>query len=177
MTDTKRTPTDVLRESRAARSKAKRRAVLHAVDEMRRDGSEITFASVARAANVSAWLVYADGMREYIEGARIAQAAEFANEPRTRRGASPARLDRELQLARRQNKKLRDENARLKQLLQKHLGDLLDEIASISTQRCVDGLAEGIRQCDAETTRLTEELAEFLHRLLHSGGLSCGISE
>ena len=56
---------------------------------MKRDGTPITFAAVARSAKVSQWLVYADGVREYIEAARVTQAAEPAQAKRA--GAAPAR--------------------------------------------------------------------------------------
>ena len=70
------------------------------VDTMRRDGSLITFASVARTAGVSHWLVYADGVREYIENARNAQADQPARDQRVGRIASDASLRTDLDLAR-----------------------------------------------------------------------------
>ena len=75
----KRTPADVLREARRRDSDRKRDQVFRTVDAMKRDGTPITFAAVARAAKVSQWLVYADGVREYIEAARSAQAAAPAS--------------------------------------------------------------------------------------------------
>lgn len=166
MTHATRSPADVLRESRAARSLAKRRAVFRAVDEMRREGTEITFAAVARAANVSAWLVYADGMREHIDDARTAQAAEPANEERVGRNASSASLNTDLQLARQQNKKLRGEVARLEQLLREHLGGMLDEAAAVPLRRRVDELVDANRRYQDENLALATELAEARQSLI-----------
>jgi Family of unknown function (DUF6262) len=71
----KRTPADVLCEARRRDSDRKRELVFRTVDAMKRDGTPITFAAIAREAMVSQWLVYADGVREYIEAARVAQGA------------------------------------------------------------------------------------------------------
>ena len=81
----KRTPADVLRDARRAESTRKRDLVFRAVDEMRRDGAEITYAAVARAAHVSTWLVCADGVRDYIVAARENQAADPARAKRSGR--------------------------------------------------------------------------------------------
>ena len=85
-----RTPADVLREARRRDSERKRDQVFRAVDAMKRDGTPITFAAVARNAKVSQWLVYADGVRDYIETARSAQAAVPARAKRAGRSASEA---------------------------------------------------------------------------------------
>jgi len=49
----KRTPADVLREARRTDSERKRNNVFRTVDQVKRDGVEITFAAVARTAKVS----------------------------------------------------------------------------------------------------------------------------
>lgn len=64
-----RTPAQVLREARRRDSRTKRARVLDAVQEMARHGDRITFAAVARAANLSTWLTCADGVHEHIESA------------------------------------------------------------------------------------------------------------
>ena len=56
----------------------------------------ITFASVARTAGVSNWLVYADGVREYIENARNAQEDQIVRDERVGRIASDASLRTDL---------------------------------------------------------------------------------
>ena len=100
----KRTPADVLREARRRDSDRKRDQVFRTVDAMKRDGTPITFAAVARNAKVSQWLVYADGVREYIEdrpfgpsgSARSSQTGrpkrergKLAHRPRTRQARQP----------------------------------------------------------------------------------------
>ena len=56
-----RTPTDVLKDARRRDSHQKRARVFAAVDEIKHTDTPITFALIARAAQVSTWLVYADG--------------------------------------------------------------------------------------------------------------------
>jgi hypothetical protein len=48
------------------------------VDEMKSRGDPITFLGVAKAARVSNWLVYAEGVREHIEAARKSQTTTKA---------------------------------------------------------------------------------------------------
>jgi hypothetical protein len=64
------TPAQVLREARRRDSLTKRQRVRDTLEGMIRRGDQITFAAVARAARVSTWLVYADGVRKHIEQAR-----------------------------------------------------------------------------------------------------------
>jgi len=61
---------------------------------------------VARTAKVSQWLVYADGVREYITAAREAQATEPARTERIGRKASEASIRTDLELARQDTKHL-----------------------------------------------------------------------
>jgi hypothetical protein len=74
MSGAKRTPGDVLRETRKKDSQTKRAKVLAMVDAMKAKGDAITFLAVARTAGVSRWLVYAEGVREHIEAAMKSQA-------------------------------------------------------------------------------------------------------
>jgi hypothetical protein len=62
-----RTPAEVLRESRRRDSHAKRGRVLAVLQEMLHRGDPVSFAAVAKAAGVSHWLVYSQGLREHIE--------------------------------------------------------------------------------------------------------------
>jgi hypothetical protein len=50
--------------------------VLAIVDAMVARGDAVTFAAVAKAAGVSNWLVYAEGVREHIEAARKKQEGQ-----------------------------------------------------------------------------------------------------
>ncbi|MBF4998089.1 hypothetical protein IRT45_13100 [Nocardia sp. BSTN01] len=68
-----RTPAEVLREARRRDSREKRARVLATLEQMLERGDTITAASVAHAAKVSTWLVYAPGIREHLEKARRQQ--------------------------------------------------------------------------------------------------------
>jgi len=169
MTQThKRTPADVLREARRNESNRKRNAVFRTVDSMRRDGTEITFAAVARAAKVSQWLVYADGVRDYITTAREAQAAEPARSQRVGRSASEASLRTDLELARQDNKALRAEVARLKTALRERLGEHLEAESSQSLRRRVDELTAANVRYQSENLELTAQLDMLRAELLNT---------
>lgn len=162
----KRLPADVLREARRKESNRKRTAVFRAVDAMRRDGTEITFAAVARTAKVSQWLVYADGVREYITAAREAQATEPARAERIGRKASEASIRTDLELVRQDNKVLRAEVARLKSLLRERLGQQLEAESSQSLRLRIDELTAANTRCRGENLQLTEELNAVRAQLL-----------
>jgi chromosome segregation ATPase len=158
MTTTKRTPTDVLREARRNESNRKRNAVFRTVDSMRCDDVEITFAAVARTAKVSQWLVYAEGVREYIVAAREAQATEPACKERVGRAASDSSLRTDLELARQDNKALRAEAARLKTVLRERLGERLESESSQSLRRRVDELVEANSRLHRQNLELSTQL-------------------
>jgi regulator of replication initiation timing len=154
----KRTPADVLREARRRDSDRKRDQVFRTVDAMKRDGTPITFAAVARAARVSQWLVYADGVRDYINTARVAQAAEPAQAKTAGRSVSEASLRTDLELARQDNRRLRGEVDRLKKVLRQRLGAQLEAESVASLRRRIDELVEANNHYRSENTRLATEL-------------------
>jgi hypothetical protein len=154
----KRTPADVLREARRRDSDRKRDQVFRTVDAMKRDGTPITFAAVARSAKVSQWLVYADGVREYIEAARVTQAAEPAQGKRAGRSASEASLRTDLELAKQDNRRLRVEVDRLKKALREQLGTQLEATSLESLRRRIDELTAANDRYRSENTRLAAEL-------------------
>jgi hypothetical protein len=162
----KRRPADVLSEARRNASNRKRAAVFRTVDSMRHDGAEITFAAVARMANVSQWLVYADGVRDYITAARESQAIEPARAERVGRNVSEASLRTDLELARQDNKSLRAEVARLKNLLREQLGHQLEAESTQSLRQRVDELNAANTRCHSENLRLTGELDAVRAQLL-----------
>ena len=155
-----RKPADVLREARSKDSQRKRKQVFRAVDEMRKNGTEITFAAVARQARVSQWLVYAEGVRDYIEAARQAQETSPAHSRRVGRIATEASLRTDLALAQEDNKRLRREVERLKNLLRESLGTELEAISSQSLRQRVDELTEASQRYRTENIKLTAELQE-----------------
>jgi hypothetical protein len=154
----KRTPADVLREARRRDSDRKRHRVFRTVDAMKCDGTPINFAAVARTAKVSQWLVYADGVREYIETARSAQAAEPAHAKRPGRSASEASLRTDLELAKQDNRRLRAEVDRLKKALRERLGTQLEATSVESLRRRIDELTAANDRYRSENTRLAAEL-------------------
>jgi hypothetical protein len=108
-----RTPASVLKDARRRDSHQKRSRVFAAVDEIKHTDTPITFALIARAAQVSTWLVYADGVREYIQAARTYQAAKPHRQQLAGTRTSEASLRTDLELTRQDNRTLRAEIARL----------------------------------------------------------------
>jgi Family of unknown function (DUF6262) len=161
----KRTPADVLREARRRDSDRKRDRVFRTVDAMKRDGTPISFAAVARTAKVSQWLVYADGVREYIETARSAQAAEPTQAKPPGRSASEASLRIDLELTKQDNRRLRGEADRLKNALRERLGAQLEAESAESLRRRIDELITANDRYRSENSRLTTELNDTRQQL------------
>jgi Family of unknown function (DUF6262) len=149
-----RKPADVLHDARRRDSNRKRQQVFRAVDDMRKAGVHISFAAVARQARVSQWLVYAPGVREYIEAAQQAQSETPLHAQREGRVATDASLRADLALAREDNKRLRSEVDRLKHLLREGLGSELEAESSQSLRRRVDELTEANARYRTENIRL-----------------------
>ncbi|MFJ4624551.1 DUF6262 family protein [Streptomyces sp. NPDC088812] len=104
-------------------SRDKRARVLHTLDNLLTRGEPVTFTTVAKAAGVSTWLVYAPGVREHIESARAQQArtATTSDEPRSASGARSTRTD--LEVLRADNQRLRGQVGDLKEALQASSAD------------------------------------------------------
>jgi hypothetical protein len=122
--------TAALKAARAKDSELKRQRALTALQALEASGASITFTAVAKAAGVSTWLVYAEGIREHIDAARHRQ-----NNHHRRSGtptaastppATPASLGTDLAIAREQIKTLRAERDKLQQRLRLHLGAELE---------------------------------------------------
>ncbi|MGJ6127213.1 DUF6262 family protein [Mycolicibacterium sp. Y3] len=160
-----RRPADVLREARRSASTRKRAAVFRTVDAMRRDGTEITYAAVARAAGVSQWLVYAEGVREYIAEARDTQMTQQSHSARRSDTASQASLRTDLELARQDNKALRAEISRLKTIVHDRLGQRLDAESNESLRRRIDELVDANASLHSENTQLANELTSTRDQL------------
>ncbi|MFD5624283.1 DUF6262 family protein [Streptomyces yangpuensis] len=154
MSQAPRTPADVLKEARAKDSREKRGKVLAVVDKMAASGEPITFAAVAEAAGVSKWLVYAEGVREQIDDARRKQAGAQRRQAKAGATASAASLATDLELARVEIRKLREERDRLKSAMRRKLGDELDQTANADLVARINELVE-------QNRLVSEELAEF----------------
>lgn len=161
----KRRPADVLREARQRDSLAKRARVLAAVDDMKAAGEPITFLGVARAAGVSNWLVYATGMREHIEAARNGQLGARRRERRSGAAASTASLAVDLELARAELRRTRDERDRLKAKVQRSLGQQVDQSGTIELERRIRELGDELRQRDTALAQARAERDELLAKL------------
>jgi hypothetical protein len=117
-----------LKAARAKDSELKRRRALAALEALEATGASITFTAVAKAAAVSTWLVYAEGIREHIDDARRRQAqaphhsAAPAPTPSGKHTTTSASLRTDLAIARDQIKTLRVERDKLQQRLRLHLG-------------------------------------------------------
>jgi hypothetical protein len=114
-----------LKAARAKDSELKRRRALAALEALEATSAPITFTAVAKAAGVSTWLVYAEGIREHIDAARRRQAhhsAAPAPTPSGKHTTTSASLRTDLAIARDQIKTLRAERDKLQQRLRLHLG-------------------------------------------------------
>lgn len=155
---TKRTPAEVLAEARRADSRIKRAAVFQVVDEMLRDGTEITAAAVARKANVSRWLVYADGVIEYVESAKAKQLAKSPGKP-TGLIATEGSLRTDLELARQDNRRLRADVAKLKGVLRAGLGQKLEYESAESLRGRIDELVAANSHLQNQNRSLSDQVA------------------
>jgi DNA repair exonuclease SbcCD ATPase subunit len=163
-----RSPAEVLREARRRDSLAKRQRVRAAIQDMLRSGDPVTFTAVARAAKVSAWLVYADGVREHVDAAIRRQSAQPAQDQRTGRTVSAASLRADLELARQQIRQLRDERGKLREHLRLQLGHQLDQLHSKTLIDRIDELtthsqrlADQHRQATADNQQLRRRITEL----------------
>jgi chromosome segregation ATPase len=155
----KRAPADVLREARKKDSLAKRSRVLAVIDEMKAKDEPITFLGVARAARVSNWLVYADGVREHVEAARKGQAGRQARTRQAGTTASAASLATDLEITRAELRRTRDERDRLKAKVQRGLGHQVTQAGTTELAARIRDLTARIGQQDAELAQARTQLA------------------
>jgi Family of unknown function (DUF6262) len=156
-----------LHDARRRDSESKRVHVRKTVESMVLAGEIVTFASVARRARVSTWLVYADGVREHIKTAMRRQAEESipAKDSDT---ISAASLRTDLALAREEIKQVRADNDKLRRNAQRLLGQQLDQVnvgeLIARADRLVNEnrrLTDEIKQTSTENTALRSRLTEL----------------
>ncbi|TDP28650.1 hypothetical protein [Nocardia ignorata] len=162
-----RTPAQVLQEARKRSSLEKRGRVLAVVNDMVARDEPITFLGVARAAEVSNWLVYAGGVREHIEKARAHQQARPRHERAAGRGATPAGVRTDLALAHAEITRLRSERDQLKATVQRQLGQQLDQLGAADLITRVDELTahnkmliEQLKAAQDSNVSLQQQLTE-----------------
>jgi chromosome segregation ATPase len=141
---TTRTPAEVLLKARLKASQDKRSAVTQALTAMVAAGEMVTFATVAKRARVSTWLVYSPGVRDQVQYA-IDQQQQVADAPvRTAPRVDSLRTD--LALARQEIHELRRDREELRARLSETLGR---QLTNLSTAPLVERL-----------NRVTGELSE-----------------
>jgi predicted nuclease with TOPRIM domain len=142
---------------------------------MEQDSTAITFAGVARAAQVSTWLVYAEGMREHIHEAIRRQALKPSRDSRAGLTPSAASLKTDLELARIDIAKVRGERDKLRDRIRHQLGqqlhstataDLINRINELTTQN--QQLTAELRHAATETQQLRQRAAELEDDLVAS---------
>jgi seryl-tRNA synthetase len=138
------TRTQAMLTARVKASHDKRQRALEATRALEAAGTPVTATTVATAAGVSTWLVYANGVREQLEAARRRQA-EQGNAPHP--AAPPGRgepvtqasLRTNLTIARDEIRRLRAERDKLRARLRLQLGaeiegpDRAELIARVAT--------------------------------------------
>lgn len=177
---------DQMIDTRRLDSVTKRTRVLATAEQMSRDGRPVTFAAVAREADVSTWLVYATGVREVIEEHRARQSDRAGTERRPRGEASGDATD--LALARAEITRLRSERDEHQRQVRLALGARLDDVAKADLLARIDELtrhhsevvADAARQraenhvLQARVVELEDDLAAArasLRRMIRTGNL------
>ncbi|WP_327425799.1 DUF6262 family protein [Streptomyces sp. NBC_01236] len=160
-----RTPAQVLAEARRADSQRKRHSVLAALQDLTAADERITFATVARAAQVSTWLVYAEGVREHIQAAIDQQSHEPTKARSQGRQTSPASLKTDLALAREEITSLRDERDRLREAVRQQLGQQLGQVSNRQLTDRVAELTEQVRQLDRSEAQARTEAEQLGSRV------------
>jgi hypothetical protein len=133
-------------------STVKRAGVLASLEQMQRDQTPITPATVARHARVSSWLVYAPGLREAIADARTRQETHTALTSRSahHNNQNTSALATDLALARAEIKRLRAEQDQHRHQLRRALGARLDDLAKADLVTQVDTLTQHNNQLTAQ---------------------------
>jgi hypothetical protein len=104
-------------------------------------------------------------MREHIEAARNSQLGAQRREHRSGALASTASLAVDLELARAELRRTRDESDRLKAKVQRSLGQQVDQSGNIELERRIRELGDELRQRDTALARERAERDELLARL------------
>lgn len=149
--------------ARRSDSATKRARVLATLERMLADGTPITFASVARAAEVSTWLVHAPGVREAVAESRARQHTRAATTPKPDLDGPSLRVD--LALARAEITRLRAERDQHQQQLRLALGTQLDNLAKAELIGRIDELTHANTQLAAAATQARADKQNLRGRL------------
>jgi len=164
-----------LTAARQADSAAKRDRTLKAIERLLAAGSKMSYARIAREADVSTWLIYnVPEVRVAADAAIDQQRATHAASPQPSitRTASAESLRTDLALAREEVKALRVERDRLRERLRKTLGAEIDQTSReeliTRIQRLEDNLREVVEERDtarAEANTLRPLVHELRERI------------
>jgi chromosome segregation ATPase len=149
--------------ARRSDSSTKRARVRSTLEQMAADNTPITFASVARAAQVSTWLVYTPGVREAIEAARTRQPAP---DPASRSHPNTLAVATDLALARAEIARLRGERDEQQRQLRLALGARMDNIAKADLLTRLDELTRHNTQLAADITKYQTDNRELTARVI-----------
>jgi len=170
MTATSRT--QAMLAARAKASHDKRQRALTAVQALEAAGTPVTPAAVATAAGVSAWLVYADGVRQHVQAARQRQT-ERGHAPEPEPAPPPARgetvtqasLRTDLAVARDEIRRLRAERDQLRARLRLQLGAEIEGPGRAELIARVASLEAATRQLAAERDTRAAEASHAQRRI------------
>jgi hypothetical protein len=149
-------------DARRLDSTTKRARVASALEQMAAENTPITFASVARAAQVSTWLVYTAGVREAIEAARTRQPTR--DHPTQNQGRAGVATD--LALARAEIARLRGERGEQQRQLRLALGARVDNIAKADLLTRLDELTRHNTQLAADITKYQADNQQLAARVI-----------
>jgi hypothetical protein len=159
--------TEALQVARQRDSRKKRTHVRSTIEKMLLSGEPVTFTTVARAAGVSTWLVYAEGVREHVQAA-IDQQTGQPSARRPDEPASVASLRADLAMAREEITRLRGDNDKLRRNTRRLLGQQLEQAVDGDLLARVDhlvaenhSLAEKLRASSRDNGQLRKQIAEL----------------
>lgn len=164
------TRTQAMLAARAKTSHDKRQRALTAVQDLEAAGTPVTATAVATAAGVSTWLIYADGVREYLEAAQRRQAdrepgPSTAAPPGRGEPVSQASLRTSLAVARDEIRRLRDERDKLRARLRLQLGAEIEGPDRAELVARVASLQAASRQLAAERDARAAEASHAQRRI------------
>jgi hypothetical protein len=164
------TRTQAMLTARAKASQDKRQRALAAIRALEAAGAPVTATTVATAAGVSTWLVYAHGVREHVEAAHRRQAGQGnaplpAPPPGRGEPVTQASLRTDLTVARDEIRRLRAERDKLRARLRLQLGAEIEGPERAELIARVATLEASCRQLAAERDARAAETSHAQRRI------------
>ncbi len=132
---------------------------------MLKEGQPVTFAAVAKRAEVSTWLAYAPGVREHIEQARKQQEKASSRDLDSGRIVSPSSTRTDLLLAREEVRRLREEVHGLREGMRLQLGRELDHLGGHDLRERLDELTQENHRLASEAREAQTENRQLADRV------------